>query len=442
MDGSLETVEAVRSVREGMGRKDRRSVSEWLGRIRTRVAMVSVLLLAVAALQAWNGLNTNGRQAQLVEELGVRQRGLDAAVDAFAASVASYGAAFSSIVAGAGQSSAAAARMAPQTNLLASSFRRVEELLGPGVDPAVIGAARDMLARLPDLAERSRQVSIARRRADFAPLHEEWLDAQAAFNRLAEAARDVLNRRHDASLRRAEEGARHGRFMTIAAAGLGIAAAALVWVVLAGAMTRPLGALAQVMIRIARGDVAADVPMTGREDQVGQIARAARVLRDNLNVIRSLADRALDGARQAAAATAQASGEVSRVAEGAVAQLAELRAIATALSYAAELLGLAGRTAQEASERAAEVGASAERLERLLNETGRLAGAAAQSVEQQRASVQQLAERLAALARIAQSNATAAEQATVTMVELSRLAGDTRDVVEAVASGARNGRNL
>ena len=35
---------------------------------------------------------------------------------------------------------------------------------------------------------------------------------------------------------------------------------------------------------VARGDVATDVPLTEREDQLGQMARAVVIFRDNLNV--------------------------------------------------------------------------------------------------------------------------------------------------------------
>jgi hypothetical protein len=55
-------------------------------------------------------------------------------------------------------------------------------------------------------------------------------------------------------------------------------------------------------------------------------------------------------------------------------------------------------------------------------------------MEEQQATIGQINERVATLTRIGQSNATAAEEITVTMIDLSRLAGETRGVVETMAS--------
>ena len=98
---------------------------------------------------------------------------------------------------------------------------------------------------------------------------------------------------------------------TVTLAGLGprrFAATILVWFVLVTMITRPVGAAGAVHgARRARRCRGATCRSTDREDQLGDMARAVLVFRDNLNVTRSLADRALDGARHTAAATTQAS---------------------------------------------------------------------------------------------------------------------------------------
>jgi methyl-accepting chemotaxis protein len=354
MDGSLEAIEAVRSTREAADRTQRWRLGEWLGRINTRATLISILILVVVALLAGNALTNLARQAQIVEELGVRVRIADEAVTSYASSVASYGSTFAGVVAGVIQPNAIAARMVPQAAQLSASFRAVEQLLEADIDPITMAGARDMLARLPSLAERAQQAFNARRRADFAALHEEWLDAQAGFIRLAEAAREASRTRAEASVAIARRVAEEARIVTLAGCALGVAATFLVWIVLVAMITRPIGALSQSMVRVARGDVATAVPLVEREDQLGFMARAVLVFRDNLNVTRSLADRALDGARQTAAATTQASEAISRIADGSATQLGELRAFATSLSESAEAIGQVGRSTQDARDRASD----------------------------------------------------------------------------------------
>lgn len=354
MDGSLEAIEAVRSTREAAERTRHWRFGEWFGRISTRAGIVSLMFLLVVALLAGNALTNLSRQSSIVEELGVRVRVADDAVDNFAASVASYSAAFTGVAAGVIQPNAIAARMVPQANQLANSFREVERLFGGDADPLVLDTARDMLARVPSIAERAQAAFVARRRADFAPLQEEWLAAQMAFTNFAEAARNASRARAEASVASAREIAVDARTVTLAGMGLGIAATIAIWFFLVSTITRPVGTLAQTMTRVARGDVTTPVPLIEREDQLGQMARAVLVFRDNLNATRSLADRALDGARQTATSTTQASNSIGRIADGASKQLGELRAFASSLSDSAEAIRLVGQTTQEARNRASD----------------------------------------------------------------------------------------
>jgi methyl-accepting chemotaxis protein len=351
MDGSLETIEAVRSTREAADRVRRWRLAEWLGRIGTRATMISILILVVVGLLAGNALTALSRQSQIIDELGVRLRMTDDAAASFAASVAAYGSAFAGALTGVTAPNAIAARLVPQTAQLAAAFRSLEQLLEADVDPAVIAGAREMLARLPGLAERTQQAFSPRRRADLAPLHEEWLEAQAGFIRLIDAARDASRLRAEAGLVAARRVADEARAVAIAGLGLGVAATILVWIVLVAMITRPITALSQSMVLVARGDVAAPVPFVEREDQLGFMARAVRVFRDNLNVTRSLADRALEGAGQTVAGTARASEAISRMAAASSAQLADLRALAASLSDITEAVGQAARGTLDARDR-------------------------------------------------------------------------------------------
>jgi methyl-accepting chemotaxis protein len=73
-------------------------------------------------------------------------------------------------------------------------------------------------------------------------------------------------------------------------------------------------------------------------------------------------------------------------------------------------------------------------LEGLVAETARLAGSIAVAMDEQQATVTTINDRVTTLTRIGQSNATAAEEITVTMIDLSKLASETRSAVESVTS--------
>jgi methyl-accepting chemotaxis protein len=99
----------------------------------------------------------------------------------------------------------------------------------------------------------------------------------------------------------------------------------------------------------------------------------------------------------------------------------------------ADVVHVAGRRTREGSGTAAAVGYAMDELERIVTDSARLAGAIAVAMEQQQATVGSVSDRVSTLSRIAQSNATSAEEITVTMIDLSRLAAETRSVVEEMA---------
>jgi methyl-accepting chemotaxis protein len=115
----------------------------------------------------------------------------------------------------------------------------------------------------------------------------------------------------------------------------------------------------------------------------------------------------------------------------------EVRALAasseTLAQEIADVVLVAGRRTREGSGTAAAVGVAMDELEGLVSESARLAGAIAVAMEEQQATLGSITERVSTLSRIGQSNATAAEEITVTMIDLSKLASETRGVVEAMA---------
>ena len=515
----------------------------WLGRIGVRAGLITLLMVMVVGLLSGSALVVVARQLAIIEQFGGRDREADTSVDELALHVADFSSAFASVIAGVLQPGPTANRMVRNGELVGNSFDAVNRLLAADIDPIVMGGGVDMARRLPEFTEQVRAAFAARQRAQFAQLHEEWLDFASAFNRVATAARAEVKRRSDASLAAAHELERQARTIVMGAGAVGLVGCALVWMVLVQGLARPLGRLAGAMVSLSRGAVETTVPGTDRTDQVGDMARAVLVFRDNLVAARNLTETALENARRTAIATTQASDAIGQVSDGAMTQLAELRQVEEALGQTQDAVREVGRTTQESSDRADEskallaenlvklrslielvdavaedtervtriagtiakiatqtnilainaaieaaragehgrglavvaeevralaassetlaqeiadvvlvagrrtregsgtaaaVGEAMDELEAIVTESARLAGAIAVAMEEQQATVTSITDRVSTLSRIGQSNATAAEEITVTMIDLSKLASETRAVVEAMASD-RNG---
>lgn len=511
----------------------------WLGRIGVRAGLITLLMVMVVGLLSGSALVVVARQLAIIEQFGGRDREADTSVDELALHVADFSSAFASVIAGVLQPAPTANRMVRNGELVSNSFEAVNRLLAADIDPIVMGGGVDMARRLPEFTEQVRAAFAARQRAQFAPLHEEWLDFASAFNRVATAARAEVKRRSDASLAAAHELERQARTIVMGAGAVGLVGCALVWMVLVQGLARPLGRLAGAMVSLSRGAVETTVPGTDRTDQVGDMARAVLVFRDNLVAARNLTETALENARRTAIATTQASDAIGQVSDGAMTQLAELRQVEEALGQTQDAVREVGRTTQESSDRADEskallaenlvklrslielvdavaedtervtriagtiakiatqtnilainaaieaaragehgrglavvaeevralaassetlaqeiadvvlvagrrtregsgtaaaVGEAMDELETIVTESARLAGAIAVAMEEQQATVTSITDRVSTLSRIGQSNATAAEEITVTMIDLSKLASETRAVVEAMAS--------
>jgi len=513
-------------------------IGAWLGRIDVRAGLISLLMVMVVGLLSVAALVVNARQVLIVEQLGLRDRAADTAVDELALHIADFSSGFASVIAGVLAPAPTAQRMVRNGELVLVAFAKMQEVLAADLDPIVLGGGVDMARRLPEFTEQVRAAFAARNRAQFGPLHEEWLDFATAFNRVVAAARAEVKRRSDASLAAAHQLERQARNIVLGAAAAGLVGCVLVWVVLVRLIARPISRLAGAMNQLSRGAVATEVPGAARADQVGEMARAVLVFRENLIATRNLTETALENARRTAVATTQASEAIGQVSDGAMMQLAELRQVEEALGQTEDAVREVGRTTQDSSDRADEakallaenlvklrslielvdavaedtervtriagtiakiatqtnilainaaieaaragehgrglavvaeevralaassetlaqeiadvvlvagrrtregsgtaaaVGEAMDKLETIVTESARLAGAIAVAMEEQQATVTTITERVSTLSRIGQSNATAAEEITVTMIDLSKLASETRSAVESMA---------
>jgi methyl-accepting chemotaxis protein len=531
---------SAQAERRGAGQRGR--LGAWTGRISTRAAGILLLMLLVLGVLSGGSALIGARQAGIIDELGVRQRGETEAVDDFATSLFSFSGFLGNVILGEVRPAVAARRVTRQAELLVGYHDALLERVGARLDPLLVETTRDMMARMPALAREMQGAFAADQRDRYGPLNDAWRVRAVTFNSLVGEARRLVREETASNLGRATRLSDQGRWLNMAGLAVGLLGLFLTWLVLVRLTARPLGAVARAMERLAHGQAETALPGTERRDQVGEMARALLVFRDNLLATRRLGEQALDGARRTAVATGQASHAIGEISDGAMTQLAELRELARMLGHSTEAIrevgritqgshdqtesarrllaeglgkiaalvevvdavgddtervtriaghigriatqtnilainaaieaaragehgrGLAvvaeevralavntealaqeiadvvvqaGNRAREGRRGAAAVGTAMDELERLVGESARLSGATAIAMEQQEATVTGIAERVEVLTRIGQSNATSAEEITVTMIDLSRLAEETRAAVEGVAREGR-----
>jgi methyl-accepting chemotaxis protein len=199
-----------------------------------------------------------------------------------------------------------------------------------------------------------------------------------------------------------------------AGAGLATILGTLLAVVIIGSIARPVGAITGAMRRLAEDDLAVEIPGTARRDEMGGMARAVQVFKDN-----ALRMKELEAEQKAAEARA------ARERREAMLQLADefestVRAVVEAVSAAASQIesgaGSMSRVADATRDRAAgvrsvageasdsvqTVAAAAEELAASIQEIGRQVGSSAEmagAAADDAAGAQKLVGRLAGAAQ-------------------------------------------
>ncbi|MDQ0474576.1 methyl-accepting chemotaxis protein [Labrys wisconsinensis] len=197
-------------------------------------------------------------------------------------------------------------------------------------------------------------------------------------------------------------------------------------------VARPIVGMTAFMRRLADGDTAEDVPSQGRRDEIGAMAGAVQVFKDNL--IRN-------AALEAEAAQARLDGEAQRKAmmqrlagdfEGAVGGIVEMvSSAATEMQATAQQLTA---VAQETSAQATSVSGAAE-------EAGTNVASVASSAEELGASVGEIGRQVERSSQQAREAVTTAEQTAAIVHELSEAAARIDGIVEMI-SGIAGQTNL
>jgi methyl-accepting chemotaxis protein len=235
---------------------------------------------------------------------------------------------------------------------------------------------------------------------------------------------------------------------------IGLAAGIVVILVLVGSavfgglsIAKPIGKVAGVLLELAGGNKAVNIPFTGRGDEVGDAARAANTFRDNL--VRMEMMEAEQREAEARAAANQRTVEEKEAAEKrAAAEREEAARKAAMRKLADEFEAAVGSIIDTVSAASNELEVSAGSLTKTADTTERLAGTVAtasehassnvQSVasatEEMTSSIGEISRQVQGSSNIARDAVRQAEKTDARIGELSKAAGRIGDVIKLITA--------
>ncbi|MHB2210302.1 methyl-accepting chemotaxis protein [Methylobacterium sp. CM6257] len=188
---------------------------------------------------------------------------------------------------------------------------------------------------------------------------------------------------------------------------------------------RPLRAMTQAMQALAGGDASVAIPAQARRDEIGAVAAAVQVFKDNLIRKRALEEERAESHRSAEEQRRTVMHQVAGAFEQAVGSI-----VAEVSSAVAELESTARQmsaTAQETAVQSATVASAAEQAEINVNTVSAAA-------EQLGGSIEEIGRQVAGSSDLTQKAADEADQTAVLVMELSAATAKVGDVVQLISS--------
>jgi methyl-accepting chemotaxis protein len=305
----------------------------------------------------------------------------------------------------------------------------VDEFDKSATDFAKAVSASDLApAMKADIADR-----LQKYRADFAAWAEgaqqSALSASAMSKTYAQIepviediARDIRQRYEAAQAQEADTRASVGRWMLIALAFTLVIVSALS-LAISRAVTRAIMTMVQAMIRLAKGDMAVEIPGVGRRDEIGEMAGAVDVFKTNMiEAERLRAEQAEIEKHQAE----QRRADMHRLAgefETAVGEI--VRTVSSASTELEASAGTLTTTAQHSQDLATRVASASE-------EASTNVQSVASATEELSSSVHEISRQVQSSARMASAAVDQAKTTTVKVSQLSKAAASIGDVVELI----------
>ncbi len=208
---------------------------------------------------------------------------------------------------------------------------------------------------------------------------------------------------------------------------IGLAATAIIVFLTSRSIVNPVNAMTGAMTRLAAGDTATEVPAQNRTDEIGHMAKAVQVFKDNAIEVERLKVESEEAERRAAEKRRQEMLELADRFEGSVKVLLEQVASAsTELEATAESMT---RMAEGANAQSDAVQAASERASGNVNTV-------ASASEELSASIAEISNQVSNSAGIASEAVSSSEQATRDvqgLVEASRKIGEVVDLINDIA---------
>jgi methyl-accepting chemotaxis protein len=211
---------------------------------------------------------------------------------------------------------------------------------------------------------------------------KEWFSAASARIDALKSVEDRLGA--DLVALASEKGSKAGRTLMMLAMlmALAVVASGVVVVAMARSITMPIGGLVTAMTTLAGGDLTADIENTGRQDEIGAMARAVAFFKDNMIRTRELAAKEAESLNRRAARATQVQEltmrfdtDMSDVLKSVAAASIELEATAVSMTETAEETGRQASAVAAATEQASAnvqtVAAATEELSGSVAEIGR-----------------------------------------------------------------------
>ncbi|MFO1111364.1 MAG: methyl-accepting chemotaxis protein [Bradyrhizobium sp.] len=196
---------------------------------------------------------------------------------------------------------------------------------------------------------------------------------------------------------------------------------------MARGVVRPIGAMTAAMQRLAGGDLGAAIPSASRKDEIGAMARAVQVFKDNAERVRAME---AGEAAQRASAEQERKAEFARVADefestvGSVVSM--VSSVSVDIEKAAASLGESAQSTRTLSESVAEVS----------ERSSQSVGAAAAASEEMASSVAEIGRQVAEANRIANAAVGQAQRTNELVAALSGAAGRIGEVVKMITAVA------
>ena len=211
-------------------------------------------------------------------------------------------------------------------------------------------------------------------RSELAIFNDQIKALEPRFTGLLEAARNGMN-----TAVTTQQQVRDGVVRTTVLIGSALVAAFILFALLVAiSITRPLRAIESAMERLAGGDQTAEVPGTRRGDEIGAMARAVQVFKENLSHTRQLEADGRQNERRAEATRKQMLLEVANDFDSAFGRV--LATVGTAAERIRDGSHIMRDTAEKMAEQAADTASKSQKTAEIVGTVNRVSRALSTSI--------------------------------------------------------------